>query len=86
MSTTTPDHRPQQDREPAALRRAAARCWIDPLLLLAALGLVALLVRDAARRRRHPLAMVRQAAYAGVGLVAALVIARFDYSRLREFR
>ena len=36
----------------------------------------------------HPYAgeYKRQAMYAGIGVLAALVISRFDYSRLREFR
>ena len=44
-----------------------------------------LLVADAARRG-HPYFYEHQAIYAGVGLVLALVISRFDYTRLREYR
>ena len=64
----------------------------DPLLLLAALGLVAcslVTLKGATRPRNpgHPLYYVeRQAIYAGVGVVLALVLTRIDYSRLREYK
>jgi rod shape determining protein RodA len=64
----------------------------DPLLLLGALGLVAcsLVTLKGATANAdpgHPLYYVqRQAIYAGLGLLVAIVIARFDYSRLREYK
>src|SRR5579872_7561942 len=64
----------------------------DPLLLLAALGLVAcslVTLKGATRTTNpgHPLYYVeRQAIYAGLGLLVALVLVRIDYSRLREYR
>ncbi|HWF53331.1 MAG TPA: rod shape-determining protein RodA [Solirubrobacteraceae bacterium] len=57
----------------------------DPLLLLAALGLIGCsyvtLNGAVGSYYSH-----RQALYAGIGLVAAALISRFDYSRLREYR
>jgi len=64
----------------------------DPLLLLAAVGLVAcsiVTLKGATRTNiaGSPLYYVeRQAIYAGVGLLVALLLARIDYSRLREYR
>jgi rod shape determining protein RodA len=65
---------------------------IDPLLLLAALGLTAvgLYVVGTATQDDIPgdpnYYVVRQAAYAGVGIALMLLISRFDYSRLREWK
>jgi rod shape determining protein RodA len=65
---------------------------MDPLLLLAALGLAAcsLIVLKGATRTMnpgHPLYYVeRQGIYFGIGLAVALVLARLDYSRLREYK
>ena len=65
---------------------------IDPLLLLAVLGLTAasLYVVGTATQDDIPgdpnYYLVRQAGYAGVGLVLMLLISRFDYSRLREWK
>jgi rod shape determining protein RodA len=64
----------------------------DPLLLMAALGLVGcslVTLRGATRTTvlGQPLYYVeRQAIYAGIGLLVALVFARIDYSRLREYK
>ena len=64
----------------------------DPLLMVAALGLVAcsLVTLKGATRHAvagHPLYYVdRQAIYAGLGFVIALILMRIDYSRLREYR
>jgi rod shape determining protein RodA len=58
---------------------------LDPLLLLAALGLVAasaLTLRGAAGRSVAEHQMI----YAGIGLVLCLVVSRIDYTRLREFK
>jgi rod shape determining protein RodA len=58
---------------------------IDPLLLLAALGLVAcslVTLRGAVGASAEE----RQAIYAGIGIIAALVLMRIDYSRLREYK
>ncbi len=64
----------------------------DPLLLLAALGLVAcsLITLNGATRNAfpgHPLYYVeRQGIFAGIGVVVALLLSRMDYSRLREYK
>src|SRR3954451_8520312 len=65
---------------------------LDPLLLLATLGLVAcslVTIKGASADdwQGDPLHYVkRQAVYAGVGLVLMYVVSRLDYSRLRELR
>jgi rod shape determining protein RodA len=65
---------------------------IDALLLLAALGLVACSVYTIASATKNDIAgspdyyVVRQAAYAAVGMVLMLIISRVDYSRLREWK
>jgi len=75
--------------EPAARVR---RLRLDPLLLLATLGLVAcsLVAIDGATRLDEPgqpdFYVTRQAIYAGVGLVLMYGASRIDYSRLRELR
>jgi rod shape determining protein RodA len=64
----------------------------DPLLMLAAFGLVAcslITLKGATRTANpgHPLYYVdRQAIYAGIGLLVAVLLTRFDYSRLREYK
>jgi rod shape determining protein RodA len=68
------------------------RLRLDPLLLLATLGLVAgsLIALNGATENDvlgEPRYYVyRQAAYAGVGLVLMYAVSRIDYSRLRELR
>jgi rod shape determining protein RodA len=68
------------------------RLRVDPLLLLATLGLVAcsLVALDGATQNDvdgNPNYYVyRQAIYAGVGLVLMYGVSRIDYSRLRELR
>jgi rod shape determining protein RodA len=65
---------------------------IDPLLLLATLGLVAAsvytvrvgTVNDVAGQPNYYL--YRQLAYAGIGIVLMLLLPRFDYSRLRDWK
>jgi rod shape determining protein RodA len=65
---------------------------IDPLLLLATLGLVAAGVYTIGTATNTDIAgnphyyLIRQAVYGGVGIVFMLLAARFDYSRLREWR
>jgi rod shape determining protein RodA len=65
---------------------------IDPLLTLGALGLVAcslITLKGATRNAMpgQPLYYVeRQAIYAAIGLLVAIVLGRIDYSRLREYR
>jgi rod shape determining protein RodA len=65
---------------------------MDPLLMLAALGLAAcslVTLKGATKTLNpgHPMYYVeRQAIYFGIGLTLALILARLDYSRLREFK
>ncbi len=65
---------------------------IDPLLVVAALGLLAcslVTLKGATRNAMpgQPLYYVeRQAIYAAVGLMIAAMLTRIDYSRLREYR
>jgi rod shape determining protein RodA len=72
--------------------RRHALLRIDPLLVLAALGLVgaSLLVLGGATQDDIPgqpyFYVYRQAAYAGVGLLLMLLLSRFDYSRIREWK
>jgi len=79
------DARPESGVSLAILR-------IDPLLLLGTLGLVAagIYVIGTATDTDIPgnphYYVIRQAVYCGVGLFLMLVLARFDYSRLREWR
>jgi rod shape determining protein RodA len=81
----------QATDEPSA---AAPRTLVlfDPLLLLGALGLIAcsLLTLKGATSNAvsgDPMYYVkRQAIYAGIGVVVALLLTRIDYSRLREYK
>ena len=78
--------------EQPAEARARAVPLIDPLLLLAAFGLVAcsLITLKGATRHAvpgHPLYYVeRQGIYAAIGLLVAALLSRIDYSRLREYK
>ena len=74
----------QPVEEPVAPRRQRVPLF-DPLLMLAAIGLVvcsALTLHGAggASVAEH------QIIYAGIGLALCLVVSRIDYSRLREFK
>ena len=65
---------------------------LDPLLLVATLGLVAcsLIALNGATQNDIPgdphYYVIRQAIYAGIGLVLMYAVSRLDYSRLRELR
>ncbi len=82
MSTAVKDFR---EMAPRVVR-------VDPLLLLATLGLIAASVYFVHRATLNDVAgdpnyfMYRQLAYASVGLVLMFLISRFDYSRLREWK
>ena len=90
MSTATPI-KPASDLPPSLAPREW-RLRIDPLLLLAALGLVvcSLIALKGATRtdvEGQPYFYVyRQALYAGVGLVLMYVVSRIDYTRLQDLR
>jgi rod shape determining protein RodA len=78
--------------EPAAVPRHRTWSLFDPLLTFGALGLLAcsLLTLHGASRTAvpgQPLYYVeRQAIYAAIGLGLAMLLARMDYSRLREYK
>jgi rod shape determining protein RodA len=84
----TPIHAAANESAP----RIRALLLIDPLLALAAFGLVAcslITLRGATRNTMpgQPLYYVeRQGIYAALGLVVALLLTRIDYSRLREYK
>jgi rod shape determining protein RodA len=75
-----------------AAPRPHALLRIDPLLLLAAVGLAVcsiVTLKGATRTMNpgHPLYYVeRQGIYFGIGIVLALLLAQIDYSRLREYK
>ena len=82
---------PASDPPPPLVPRA----WhlrLDPLLLLASLGLVACSIVALKGATQSDVAgdpnyyVTRQAIYAGVGLVLMYAFSRLDYSRLRELR
>jgi len=72
--------------------RRHALLRIDPFLLLAALGLLgaSLLVLSGATKNdiagQPNYYVYRQAAYGGIGVVLMLLLSRFDYSRVREWK
>jgi rod shape determining protein RodA len=84
---TTPLHT-TDDQPVAPVSRASLS--FDPLLLLGAMGLVAFSIVTLKGATDHGSTglyyVERQAIYGGVGLLLALLISRFDYSRLREYR
>ena len=83
---------PIQPGEEVAVPRARMFPVFDPMLLLAAIGLVAcsLLTLKGATGQSipgHPLYYVeRQGIFAALGLLLALALSRIDYSRLREYK
>jgi rod shape determining protein RodA len=81
--------RPVEEEQASA--RPRTLLMVDPLLIVAAAGLVAcsLITLHTAASGEVPGAayyVKRQAVYAGVGLLVSLVLAHFDYSRLREYK
>jgi rod shape determining protein RodA len=71
----------------AARKRERSPIIFDPLLLIASLGLIGcslMVLRD--MRGAFPGQMSRQGLYAGIGLVGCVLVSRFDYTRLREYR
>ena len=65
---------------------------IDPLMLLATLGLIAASIYTVGTASQDDIPgdpnyyAYRQALYAGVWLVFMFLLSRFDYSRLREWK
>jgi len=80
----TPIQTPQRGRDPATLEPRSIRIGLDPILAAAAiaLGVVSLVTLGGISHAQ----MVRQGGYLAVGLIAMLVLSRFDYSRLRELK
>jgi rod shape determining protein RodA len=74
--------------EERPVTRARSLLYIDPLLMLGALGLIgcSLVTLHGATRSSGVYYVQRQAVYAGVGLLVALALTQFDYSRLREYK
>ncbi len=78
--------------EPATTRFTGLRLPFDPLLLLATAGLVvaSLVTLHAATDDDIPgdpnYYVTRQGIYFAIGLIAAVVLSRIDYSRLRELK
>jgi rod shape determining protein RodA len=68
------------------------RLRLDPLLLVATLGLVACSIVALKGATQNDIAgdphyyVIRQGIYAGVGLILMYAVSRLDYSRLRELR
>jgi rod shape determining protein RodA len=83
---------PIQPVDESLAPRPRAGPLFDPILLLAAIGVVAVslaTLKGATSHavQGHPLFYVeRQGLYAAVGIALALILSRFDYSRLRELK
>jgi rod shape determining protein RodA len=81
-----------QPGEEQVAARPSRVLLFDPLIILAALGLAACSLVTLHGATRHnsfgqPLYYVeRQALYVAIGAVVAIVLARVDYSRLREYK
>jgi rod shape determining protein RodA len=83
---------PIYQADEAQVARPRSLPLIDPLLILAAFGLVAcslITLKGATRNSMpgQPLYYVqRQAIYVAIGVLVAVLLARIDYSRLREYK
>ena len=75
----------QQARQPAGGLPMPGLLRLDPILLLAVLGLSICSVVAIGATTEEGLA-VRQTVFLGVGIVAAIVISQIDYSYLRELK
>jgi rod shape determining protein RodA len=76
---------PIQPADEAAAPKVRALPLVDPVLLLAAAGLVACSMITLTNAVGSSVAE-RQGIFAGIGLLVALILSRFDYSRLRQFK
>ena len=83
---------PIQPADETVVPRVRTLPLFDPLLLLAAIGLVVCSLETLKGATSHAVPghpdfyLQRQALFGGVGLLIALVLSRIDYSRLREFK
>src|SRR3954464_9015912 len=81
-----------KDFHEAEVRRPTPWLRIDPLLFIAAIGLIACSVYVVGSATHDDIPgnphyyLVRQAAYGAVGIVLMFLLGRTDYSRLREWR
>ncbi len=76
---------PIQPADEQAVPKARTLPLLDPMLLLAAAGLIAcsmVTLNNAVGRS----VAERQAIYGAIGILVALVLSRFDYSRLRQLK
>jgi len=76
----------QPGEEVQATKRPRMMLRLDPLLLLAAVGLVSCSVLTLHSAIHDTGLADRQAVYAGLGLIIVLILSRLDYSRLREYK
>jgi rod shape determining protein RodA len=76
----------QPGDEVQAAKRPRMMLRLDPLLLLAAVGLVSCSVLTLHNAIHNTNLAERQAIYAGLGVIVALILSRLDYSRLREYK
>src|SRR3712207_5551751 len=80
----------QRFRDPDRPRSGLLK--LDPLLLIATVGLIGCSIFVVGKATQDDIPgdpnyyELRQAIYAVVGIVLMLVVARFDYSRLRELK
>jgi rod shape determining protein RodA len=77
---------PIQGTEEQASARPRVVMFADPVLALGALGLVACSLLTLRGATAGSYDVKRQAIYAGIGVLIALVLSRIDYTRLREYR
>ena len=86
-----PRPRPFEQPRAALLERAGLR-RLDPLMLIAGLGLIAFSIYTLGVVTTHDVPgnpyyyVVRQSIYAVVGIALMFAVARIDYSRFRELR
>ena len=76
----------QPGEEVQAAKRPRMMLRLDPLLLLAAVGLVSCSVLTLHNAIHDTNLADRQAVYAGLGVIIVLILSRLDYSRLREYK
>jgi rod shape determining protein RodA len=76
---------PIQPADEQAPPRVRMLPLIDPMLLVAAGGLIACSIVTLNNAVGRSVAE-RQGIYGAIGILAALILSRFDYSRLREFK
>ncbi len=87
LGATVKDFRDSRERS-----QRSSFLRIDPLLFLAAVGLIGCSVFVVGNATQDDIAgdpnyyLVRQAAYGAVGIVFMVLLARIDYSRFREWR